>query len=442
MKKIVQQTNLKGLIEIVYSDGTREIKFDPLPHQRKLLRANEKIVYFRAGRGSGKSFVAAELAIRELLHERRVICLAPTKRNAHEVMAPAINRMLSIIVPGQYKYNQTANKFSYRNGTIYLESYEAIEAIRGYTSISLAILDEAALAPPDIFAVLAFCQRDCPVTPKIRMMSTPRSSNWLSKFIADRKIPVITAKTSDNVRISEEEIEVMRSTCPDENTWRREFFGEEVDDDTDGIIFTTGLLGNRNSINIGSRNDGYAIGIDCSGLGNDSNVIVVRSEDEILDVIEKRVATASEMTSIVRGIIQTRGRENLSHIAIDEAYGLDLHDRLRACDLPSHLVPFGGKPVQNAYANQRAELYFNLKKGIEEHGLRGMTEEIERELKATRYKQNSSGKIQLIPKSEIKLNIGRSPDIADALALTYFRPIIPQSVFKSKSAMLAKYMRD
>ena len=442
MKKIVQQTDLKGLIEIIYNDGTREIKFEPLPHQRKLLRASDKIVYFRAGRGSGKSFVAAELAVRELLHERRVICLAQTSQAIREVMAPEIQRMLSIIVPGEFTYNRASNKFVFGSGTIYLGSYEAIEAIRGYTSISLAILDEAALAPPDIFAVLAFCQRDCPVSPKIRMMSTPRSANWLSRFIADRKIPVITAKTSDNDKISEEEIELMKSTCPDENTWRREFYGEEVDDDDGGVIFTSSLLTDISKIHVGEENDGYCIGIDCAGLGTDSNIIVVRSEDQILEIIDKKVATAAEMASIVRGIILSRGSDKLSHIAIDEGYGLDLYNRLAEDELPCHLVAFGGSPENHAYANERAELYFNLKKGIEEHGLRGITEEIKRELQATKYKLNSSNRIQIIPKDEIKLNLGRSPDFADALALTYYAPIIPIWAFTTKRRLQSRLMAD
>ena len=442
MKKIVQQTDLKGLIEILYNDGTREIKFEPLPHQRKLLRASDKIVYFRAGRGSGKSFVAAELAVRELLHERRVICLAQTSQAIREVMAPEIQRMLSIIVPGEFTYNRASNKFVFGSGTIYLGSYEAIEAIRGYTSISLAILDEAALAPPDIFTVLSFCQRDCPVSPKIRMMSTPRSANWLSRFIADRKIPVITAKTSDNDKISEEEIELMKSTCPDENTWRREFYGEEVDDDDGGVIFTSSLLTDISKIHVGEENDGYCIGIDCSGLGTDSNIIVVRSEDQILEIIDKKVATAAEMASIVRGIILSRGSDKLSHIAIDEGYGLDLYNRLAEDELPCHLVAFGGSPENHAYANERAELYFNLKKGIEEHGLRGITEEIKRELQATKYKLNSSNRIQIIPKDEIKLNLGRSPDFADALALTYYAPIIPIEAFTTNRRLQSRLMAD
>ena len=104
------------------------------------------------------------------------------------------------------------------------------------------------------------------------------------------------------------------------------------------------------------------------------------------------------------------------------------------------IVPFGGKANNQAYANRRAEMYINMKKGIEEYGLKGITEELHRELQATKYILNNNGKIQLISKDEIKLNIGRSPDIADALALTYIQDIIPQGLIESERELQNRFM--
>jgi hypothetical protein len=234
----------------------------------------------------------------------------------------------------------------------------------------------------------------------------------------------------------------MKRTCVDENAWRREFFGEEVDDDNGGSIFTSDLFNIKIGYQIGGPVLGYCLGIDCSGLGTDSNIILVRSENEILEIIDKKVATAAELASIVRGIVFTRGRGLLSHICIDEAYGLDLANRLEEMDLPVTLVPFGGTPENKAYANKRAELYFNLKKGIQEHGLKGITEEIRRELQATKYKLNNSNRLQLIPKDEIKLNLGRSPDYADALALSFNEPIIPREAIESMNRAVQEAMEE
>lgn len=391
------------------------------------------------GRGSGKSYIASMLAVISLLKGKRTLAIAQTAQAIREVLVPEILARLNEIIPGKFKFNQTSNKIVFGKGIIYLGSYESLESLRGYTRISLIILDEAALAPPNIFEVVAFCMRDCDEQPKIRMMSTPRSANWLTEYVKKNSIPVITAKTSDNKRITEKEIELMKKASIDENSWRREFYGDEIDDENAGVLFTSNLLSSTPKF-LRRINDGYAIGIDCAGLGKDSNVIVVRNQNEILDTVEKKIASNSELCSIVRGIIMTHGKGNLSHIAIDEAYGLDLHERLSDAGITAAIVPFGGKAKNPAYANRRAEMYINLKKGIEEYGLKGITDELYRELQATKYILNNNGKIQIIPKDEIKSNIGRSPDLADALCLTYIQEIIPCGLLESEREIQNRYM--
>ena len=415
------------------------ITYKLFPHQKAVITSQEPILYARMGRGSGKSYIASMLAVISLLKGKRTLAIAQTGQAIREVLVPEILARLNEIIPGKFKFNQTSNKIVFGKGIIYLGSYESLESLRGYTRISLIILDEAALAPPNIFEVVAFCMRDCDEEPKIRMMSTPRSANWLTEYVKKNNIPVITAKTSDNKRITPKEIELMKKASIDENSWRREFYGDEIDDDTTGVLFTSILLTSAPKF-LRRNNDGYAIGIDCSGLGKDSNVIVVRNQNEILEIVEKKVASNSELCSIVRGLIMTHGKGNLSHIAIDEAYGLDLHERLTEAGITAAIVPFGGKANNQAYANRRAEMYINMKKGIEEYGLKGITEELHRELQATKYILNNNGKIQLISKDEIKLNIGRSPDIADALALTYIQDIIPQGLIESERELQNRFM--
>lgn len=415
------------------------ITYKLFPHQKAVITSQEPILYARMGRGSGKSYIASMLAVISLLKGERTLAIAQTGQAIREVLVPEILARLNEIIPGKYKFNQTSNKIVFGKGIIYLGSYESLESLRGYTRISLIILDEAALAPSNIFEVVAFCMRDCDEQPKIRMMSTPRSANWLTEYVKKNNIPVITAKTSDNKRITEKEIELMKKASIDENSWRREFYGDEIDDENAGVLFTSNLLSSTPKF-LRRNNDGYAIGIDCSGLGKDSNVIVVRNQNEILDIVEKKIASNAELCSIVRGLIMTHGKGNLSHIAIDEAYGLDLHERLSDAGITAAIVPFGGKAKNPAYANQRAEMYINLKKGIEEYGLKGITDELYRELQATKYILNNNGKIQLIPKDEIKLNIGRSPDLADALALTYIQEIIPIGLIEADREIQNRYM--
>lgn len=233
----------------------------------------------------------------------------------------------------------------------------------------------------------------------------------------------------------------MRSTCLDENAWRREFYGEECDDGSEGTLFTNDLFSECSKVRENTQK-GYAIGIDCSGLGVDNNVIVVRSINKIKRVVKKRLATAAELCSIVKGLIEEFGKKDLSHIAIDEAYGLDLSERLREAGYVVNTVPFGGKATENVYMNNRAEMYCTMKKSFEEYGMLGLDEDLKRELNCTRYVLNNSNKIQIIPKADIKLNLGHSPDTADALALTFIQPIVPRMTTEYKLRQDKEDMKD
>lgn len=413
-------------------------------HQKKFLLSDKPTVVLNCGRSSGKSFIASLIGALRVKEGKKILVWAQDYKALAENLLSEITKRLDEMCVN-YHYNQNAHKITCGKGVIYGLSYENIEACRGFTEIGIAICDEIALAPANFFGTMAFCMRGKGISPKIYCMTTPRVGTWWNDFVrkADPdKIEIIRGNMMsllDKDIITQGTLDLVKATCLDDNMLRQELYGELVEDNSTGVLFTSRLLSNAPKF-MQRNNNGYAIGIDCSGLGKDSNVIVVRNQNEILEIVEKKVASNSELCSIVRGIIMTHGKGNLSHIAIDEAYGLDLHERLTEAGIIATIVPFGGKANNQAYANRRAEMYINLKKGIEEYGLKGITEELHRELQATKYILNNNGKIQLIPKDEIKLNIGRSPDAADALALTYIQEIIPQGLIESEREIQNRFM--
>lgn len=413
------------------------VEYKLVEHQKKFFLSNKPTVVLNCGRSSGKSYIASLIAALRLKEGKRIFVWAQDYGALSENLFVEIMKRLDEMGI-RYKHNANVHKITYgKTGVIYGFSYENVEKCRGFTEIEIAICDEIAMAPADFLSIMTFCMRGKNIKPKIYAMTTPRMNSWWNQYIkkADpTKIEVIhaTMKTLlEKEIITQESVDLIKATCIDDKMYRQEMLGEMVDDSDAGTIFSMDLLTTA-SQKCFNDVDGYAIGIDCSGLGKDSNVIIVRNQSKILDIIERTTISENEMAHLVKSIVDTRGADKLSHICIDEAFGLGLNERLRELGLFSTLVPFAGTPTNKAFANKRAEMYMNLKKGIETNGLSGINEELFRELQATKYILNNSNKIQLIPKEEIKLNIGRSPDLADALALTYYRPIIPRETLTAR----------
>ena len=63
-----------------------DIHYKLFRHQKELLACKENMVYLRAGRGSGKSYIASLIAVIALLKEQRVICLGQNFKAVSEVL--------------------------------------------------------------------------------------------------------------------------------------------------------------------------------------------------------------------------------------------------------------------------------------------------------------------------------------------------------------------
>ena len=89
-------------------------------------------------------------------------------------------------------------------------------------------------------------------------------------------------------------------------------------------------------------------------------------------------------------------------------------------------VMFGAKAIlDERYHNRRAEMWDELRQWLENEGGVQLpeNEQLAAELCAVKKKYDSRGRLQLEEKAELKSRLGRSPDMADALALTFAEPV-------------------
>jgi phage terminase large subunit len=89
-------------------------------------------------------------------------------------------------------------------------------------------------------------------------------------------------------------------------------------------------------------------------------------------------------------------------------------------------VNFGGKPNNpGLFVNRRTEMWWTMREWLEQGGSIPNDPFLKAELATPTYSYDSNGRRVLESKDEIKRRLqgGASPDIADALALTFAFPV-------------------
>ncbi len=115
-------------------------------------------------------------------------------------------------------------------------------------------------------------------------------------------------------------------------------------------------------------------------------------------------------------------------VNLDYAHGTGPIERLRELNYQANLIHFNGKPHDPLkYRNKRAEMYGEMAEAMAEaaHYRIPPDAALKSQLSAIMIERDSDGRLKLAEKGEIKKAVGRSPDEADALALTYAWPYVP-----------------
>ena len=87
-------------------------------------------------------------------------------------------------------------------------------------------------------------------------------------------------------------------------------------------------------------------------------------------------------------------------------------------------------------------MYDSIREWLGNGGSLPDTEELLTELSIPKYSFDARGRIKLEAKEHIKERIGRSPDYADSLALTFASPVSPRSKYGGNSSLMANTKYD
>lgn len=422
-----------------------------LPVQKEFITAKEDFVAIVSGRSCGKTWIGVLDALMEVLRGNNILYMCQNDGAWYKggwVHLQAFLQKFNLL--DYWSWNGT-----YKTGTLcgkkwYVGTYENVDGARGATECSTLYLDEFCLSSPSIMAALAPCLRGKDaygndVNPRIRAFSSPNmESLWQLMIVEHEKygIRVLRSKLSDNTFISDKQKRVMANAIFDPRLRAQEIDGEIILDGGQTAVMNLSDFGNRIQP---FHDDGVYAGLDMAHKGQrDGHVFCAVQGNRLLALHEFGKCDHMEVATWVK---KFNAVHRIKMLSIDLAWSELVYEQLRY-SIPSRQVSFAEKPPEDdekalrQYANIRAFGYFRMGQHTRD-GLvwdvegefidKDIVSELKREACNTHFLLDKMGRILIEPKDDIKIRLGRSPDVADAAMLACLgRPGLMSPTLKAR----------
>lgn len=396
-----------------------------------------------AHRRMGKTVLAVNHLIKQAICENkergRYIYLAPFRNQAKTIAWEYLKHFTGGIP--DIDYNESELSAHLPNGaSIRLFGGDNPDALRG-VYIDGVIMDEVAQMKPTLWGEI--------VRPALAdrhgwavFIGTPKGVNLFSKMY-DYALAQQQAGNTDwcallysvyqtNV-ISGDELESIKSESS-EAEFRQEFLCD-FNAAADNALIPIDLA--RQAAGRNYREDQYmrsplVFGIDIARFGSDSTVIFKRRGLVALPPIQLRKFDNMQVADRIASEIE---KDHPDAIFIDQGQGQGVIDRLRQLRYNVTEVPFGGAAIDSDhYANRRIEMWDQMAKWLQQGGAIPPMVDLQADLCAPTYGFTlGKGTKILESKDKLKERLGRSPDLADALALTFAAPVHVHNQFRERS---------
>lgn len=412
-----------------------------VPHrfQREIHQNLKRFSVLVCHRRFGKTFLAInaliDAALRTSKSDARYAYVAPYLKQAKQVSWDYLKRF-SYTVPG-VKVNETELSIVYPNGSmIRLYGSDNGEAMRGIY-LDGVVIDEVADCrletwPEIIRPALADRKGWC------LFIGTPKGMDqFFDLYERARKNPEWYAglyRADETGLIDPKELEDARKDMS-ANQFRQEFlcdFSASADNVLIPIDCVSDAIGRH------YRADQFAqaarvIGVDVAYTGDDKTAIVKRQG---LICHEPIVMEKADPMAVVGRLLAEIAAFRPDAVFVDDTggYGSGVVARLRELGHTCIGVQFGSKADDGRFKNKRTEMWVRMRDWIMEGGAIPDNLSLKNDLVAPTYRVPSTGVVELEPKDKIKERLGRSPDIADGLALTFAFNVAPRDFAAASGA--------
>jgi hypothetical protein len=407
-----------------------DLGYRPRAWQRDCHASRRRFTVLALHRRAGKT----ELALSELIdkalrfpHELGLFFyVAPLLKQAKAI---AWTRLKQKVVPlqlaGLVEINESELWVRFRGNGAVIRIYGADnpDAMRG-VRLDGVVLDEVAQMKPEVW--------DDILQPALSdrqgwalFIGTPKGINLFSQLFfsargkADWHSALYTVHDTDALPAAE----VARLQAEmSEMSWRREYL---CDFSAAGDEQLISLADVEEASRRHARRDQYdfapvILGVDPARFGDDRSVIAVRQG---LVCRPFKVYSKIDNMTLASHVAQAVEDTRADAVFCDAGNGAGVIDKLRQMGFEVVEVHFGGKPSRPRYVNKRTEMWFEMRDWLIAGGCIPNDISLKQDLGGPMYAFDKQDRVALESKDELKARGLPSPDLGDALALTFAFPV-------------------
>lgn len=412
------------------------------PKQQEFCEAfrNNRQITFKGGVGFGKTFCMGIIVYWSLIchDEIQVSIFGPNEGNLKNGIWKELLRLQSVMTPLlKDAFEITATRISRRTNPascfaeMRLANKDNISAARGIHSRHNFILCDEASGIDDVIFTDALLNIMTDPNPKLCLVSNPSHTSgffyrtWMDDDICDAWVKV-HGRLQDSPHYDPATFDQIARNYggPTSRQYRVMVDGEFPLSDEEGLI-------PRDKIDIAVRNEDcvpvetvFPIwGVDPAGLGGDSSVLCIRHDNVLKEFKEWNGLDPVQLAYKIRDEYERTPKKDRPAVICVDATGLGhgVHAALKDWGLPVQAVIFAGTPLRHPerYVRVRDELWGEMRNWLitENVSIPNHKKLIE-ELATPKY-EDQNGKMKIEDKKAIKKRLRRSPDFADALAITF-----------------------
>ena len=406
----------------------------PTKWQEEALRkvaAGRRRISIRAGHGVGKSTVCAWAVVWFMCTRfpQKTVMTAPTAGQLFDALFSELKAQVNRLPPVlRDSFDVFSDRIALKGApessfaSARTSSSDRPEALAGiHSEHVLLIIDEASAVPEAVYEAAAGSMSGHSAC-TILIGNPTRNSGMFYKTHHELASDWETMHVScvDNALVSSDFVDQIRTTYGEEsNAYRIRVLGEFAVADDDTLIAADVVDSAMTRDVSGTEQDVMVYGVDVARFGSDRSALCKRRGNVVIEV---KSWGGLDLMQLVGAIVNEANIDRPDEICVDTiGLGSGVADRLREMGYNVRDVNVAETSAMNPNANRlRDELWLSVRDWLSTRGVKIPNDaSLRHELVAPRYTFTSTGKIVVESKDLMRKRGMRSPDLADALCLTF-----------------------